>query len=305
MVARWFRRLLADVTRGVPWPEAIAANRRALPRDAPAHLGMLHGSAQQAALSELQPDDEPAARQVWHDAVDRFAYLGTILLALVVVMVFSMIKIVPSYQQIIADFDLELPGVTQLLIAISHAFESLGVVFLFAAVALLAAAMFVAVAYLCDWHVLQPLFDRVAFPRRRASVLRLLAVAFQRRTPLPEALARLESGWSAYPSALVRRRLAAAREQILAGGEWQSAFQDNRLISASDAATLRAAQATGHLPWTLRMLADRALRRFAFRWTIVQHLLFTATILLLGALVLLFAVGMFIPLTSLVESMAV
>lgn len=305
LVARWFRRLLADVQRGVSWPEAISANRRALPREAPSHLGMLQSSAGGAALRDLQHDEDPASRQVWHDAIDRFAYLSTILLTLVVVMTFSMVKIVPSYQQIIADFDLEMPGVTQFLIALANGIEQLGVVLLFAAVALLAAAMFVAVAYLCDWHVLQPLFDRIAFPRRRASVLRLLAAALERDAPLPEALARLESGWSAYPSQLVRRRIGAAREEIIAGRPWQEALQRHRLLSAADAATLRAAQDAGNLPWTLRLLADRTLRRFAFRWTVVQHVLFTATILLLGFLVLLFAVGMFVPLTSMVESLSV
>jgi type II secretory pathway component PulF len=134
--------------------------------------------------------------------------------------------------------------------------------------------------------------------------MRLLAAALARDMPLSDALDRLRAGWSAYPSRLARRRLASAGDAIAAGQPWTDSLHDAQLISAGDAATLRAAQETGHLPWTLRMLADRRLHLFVFRSAAIQHVLFTLAVLALGALVFIFILAMFIPLVRLIESLA-
>jgi type II secretory pathway component PulF len=226
------------------------------------------------------------------------------LFVLAAVLAFSLIKVLPSYQEIFADFDVELPRSTSLILGgLDAIMRLIGIPLGMAAILLVAGAVFVAIAYLCDWAVLQPLLDWIGFSRHRAHLMRLLAASLARDLPLTEALERLQAGWAAYPSRLARRRIAVASESIAAGQPWTQSLEEARLISASDAATLRAAQETGHLPWTLRMLADRKLQLFVFRWATIQHILFTLAILLIGALVFFFITAMFIPLVKLIESL--
>jgi protein transport protein HofC len=306
MVGRRYRRLLDDLERGVAWPEAIFANRQALPSLAPTYMGMLAalGASDRSLVFRESADAE--YRQVWHDTVQRLAYLMTVLVTLAAVLGFSIINVAPSYQGIFQDFSAELPETTRVTFNVMDQFVRVaGIPLAFVASFCLGAAVLVAIAYLCDLHILQPAFDWLGFARHRAHVLRLLAAALDHDVPLTETLARLESGWSAYPSWLMRRRLSNARQQVAAGLPWQDAFKRSRLISATDAATLRAAQQTGHLPWTMRMLADRKLRLSTFRWATVQHVLFTIAILLLGLAVFVFVTAMFIPLVKLVQELSV
>jgi type II secretory pathway component PulF len=234
----------------------------------------------------------------------RFAYLATVSVMLVTVLTFVMIKIVPSYQEIFEDFDLQITPVTQGFIAFSESVGVLlGIPILLTFVALTLGAAIIGILYLCDFPILQPVFDYIGVAQHQAHVLRLLAAWIARGAPLSKALAELEDGRFGYPSPLIRRRLGDARRRILGGHEWTEALRRSALISASDAATLRTAQEVGNLPWAMRLIADRKLRLMAFRWSVIENVLFTAVILALGLVVFWYAVAMFYPITRLIWSL--
>jgi type II secretory pathway component PulF len=140
--------------------------------------------------------------------------------------------------------------------------------------------------------------------RHRAWVLRMLAAAFAQGKTVAGALGQLTGGWSAYPSPFVRRRLAATQRLVEAGHPWQEALLRSRLVAPSDVAVLTAAQEAGNLPWAMRMLADRKMRLTAFRWSIVQQIVFTIIVLAFGLFVLWVGVAMIIPLADLVENLS-
>jgi type II secretory pathway component PulF len=102
----------------------------------------------------------------------------------------------------------------------------------------------------------------------------------------------------------MRRRIAAAAERIAHGGAWQAELERAGVISASDAAMLRAAQQTGNLPWALRLLADRKLRLLAFRWATMQQIAFAVVMLLFGIFVFWIALALFVPLTTTILHLA-
>lgn len=304
IVGRSFRRLSKELAQGAPWLEALSRNHQALPREAPALAAMAEGAspADDAVLDESQ---DAAYAQVKQQILQRLGYLVLVGLWMAMVVAYVMIRVVPSYQEIFADFELELPERTNSFIAVAEALQSPpGLIILWIVLLLVVAMVLVAFCYLCDWPVLAPLVDRVTFSRHRAMVMRLLATALSAGKPVNEALAQLASGWGAYPSGVVRRRLAQARAGVEAGRPWPDALVKNYLITASDASVLRTAQDVGNAPWALRMLAARRLRLMAFRWSAGQHFVYTALIVLMGLFVLWFSVTMMVPLSDLVVSLS-
>ncbi|MBA3480389.1 MAG: type II secretion system F family protein [Pirellulales bacterium] len=306
IVGRAYRRLVADLEHGAPPIEAAWANRAALPREAPAYLGVLAASPTQASTARQFVELEDAGVvEVRQHIYQRFAYLATVAAFLVAVLVFVLIKIVPSYQEIFADFDLELPKVTRSFIGFANsAGVAMAIPIVAAFLLMILSASAVGIMYLCDVPVLRPLTDRLGFSNHRAHVLRLLAASFAQGVPVAESLAHLAEGRLSYPSLPVRRRLYKAQHLVASGDEWQSALEQSSLINANDAATLRAAQQAGNLPWAMQMLADRKLRLLAFRWSAIENVLFTAVILLLGAVVFWYAVAMFVPLTQMIQALS-
>lgn len=317
LVGRWQRRLTRDLEQGVAWPLAIWKNRAATPRVAPAFAAM---AASGAGLENLPTDfddaDDPVTQQMQQQTVQRFIYLGTVAAVLVAIAIFVLVKIVPSFQSIFEDFDLSLPSITVAMISLSLAvervfgepvelwtgFEIPPMISLFIFV-LVPAVLVIGILYLCDIPVLQRLTDRLTLFRQRSRVMQLLAVAFDQGVTVDAALTQLCNGRTAYPSRVVRRRLAAARRAVLGGNEWQDALERAGLISRSDVVVLRSAQAAGNLPWALRLLAERKVRVAIFRWSLVQQIVFVALVLFFGFIVFWFAVAMLVPLSDLIISL--
>jgi type II secretory pathway component PulF len=306
IVGYWYRQLVADLEHGAPLTEAAWANRRALPREAPAYIGVLAASPTPAVTArEITELEDVAIVEVRQHIYQRFAYLATVSAMIVAVLGFVLIKIVPSYQEIFADFSMDIPVVTQGFVGFAEsAGVALGIPILAVFLVMVLSASAVGILYLCDVPVLRPLSDRIAFSQHRAHVLRLLAASFAQGVPVTESLAQLAEGRLSYPSLPVRRRLYKAQHLVASGDEWQSALEQTSLINTNDVATLRAAQQAGNLPWAMQMLADRKLRLLAFRWAAIENVLFTGVILLLGAVVFWYAVAMFLPLTQMIQELS-
>lgn len=306
IVGRWYRRLAADLQRGVPWVDAVWKNRRALPREAPAYARLYDTATPPESLGELDFRRDMGLYQLQQSFGQQFAYLMTVALMMIAVFTFVGVQIIPSYLDILADFDMSAPAATQSLILFTDVVgNSVNFPLLIVALSLfLLVSLAVGICYLCDRPVLRPLTDRIGFARHQAQVLRLLALAVGQQQPMTEALAQLESGRGAYSSGVVRRRIASARRRIAGGAEWQNAMKEASLLTANDAATLRTAQEVGNLPWAMRLLADRKLSLLTARWGAVFQLLFAAAMLLLALIVLWFCVAMFLPIVDVIWNLA-
>lgn len=305
IVGRWFRRLVDDLDRGVAWPLAIWKNRRAFPREAPTLAAMIDLTAGDAE-TRRQLDDygDPAFQEQRQQLVQRSVYLVSVVTVIISVMIFVMVKIVPSYQAIFDDFGLTLPAITEHLISFSDSFQRYFGIPAFVLIAMCVALSIAGLFYLCDVPVLRPLTDRLTFFRHRAQVLRLLAAGFERGKTVDAALGQLTSGWSRYPSRVVRRRLQRVLGWVTAALPWQEALERASLVSVGDVAVLNAAQQAGNLPWAMRMLADRKMRLGVFRWTIAHQFVFAAIVLVLALFVLWVGVAMIYPLADLVSNLS-
>ena len=121
IVGRVFRRLVTALEQGKDLRAAISSNREALPREAQAY-------AATGAIQLAQPEQATwtleSSSLTWHPLLQRSGYIGVILVIMLCIVAFVMIRIVPSYQAIFDDFDLELPQLTTGLISISSAIVS-------------------------------------------------------------------------------------------------------------------------------------------------------------------------------------
>jgi type II secretory pathway component PulF len=304
-VGRAYRKLVADLNRGMPWQTAIAENPRAFPRIAQSVAGVISRNPAISVRDVYDEARDEASRVLRHFLAQRFSYLATVSLMMVAILTFVAIKIVPAYQSIFADFGMKLPSLTVSFIHAADVFSSYAgaPILLCVGLSLLVAAL-IGFLYLCDRPVLQPLGDRLAGARHDAQVLRLVAGAIDRGTPLDETLERLSEGPMAYPSRASRRRLAKARLRMSAGDEWQAAFQGSRFITAAEAEALKSSQRVGNLSAVLRHIADRKVRSSTARWAVALHLIFTAVILFFALIILWYAVAMFVPLVNMITTLS-
>jgi type II secretory pathway component PulF len=302
-VGRAVHKLFAALGGGMSMVEAIRRNPRALPRAAVAYAAAgetMQGESQ--ALKELSRSDPNELATVWRACMDRIAYVSVVLLVMAGVFAFLMIKIVPAFQKIFEDFDMELPRMTQWAIAASQfSVHYLAVPIAVGAPLLLFSAGVVGCCYLCDVPVLHRLGDQLFRGRSTADVLRIIAVATESRQSLSAVLSRLAS---VYPSAATRRRLAPVAKSVMAGEDWRVALYQGRFISQAERSLLGTAQQVGNLPWALRSIAKRNEKRTVYRMAAAIQLIYPCLILLLGGIVGFTVMALFLPLVKLIEGLA-
>ena len=310
-VGRAYRHLVASLESGASPGEAVAWHRKALPREAQAWAavdvvcGVAPGTTSEAGPGESASATgtvEAVARQ---QIVQRVLYLGTVLLFLVLVLTFVLTRIVPAFEEIFIDFDMDLPAITEVLIGLGDIFTTgvPGVIVSAMMVWLLAFLAVSAVCYLCDYPVLEPLLDRVFFTRHRALVLRLLAISAERRKPFEDVLRQLVYGTPCYPSRVTRRRLGGALQSMVAGQDWKWALRQKSFLRRGDISALETAEQAGNLPWVLGMLARQKVRRMVYRFAVLENVVFPVVILMLGAVVMFVCVALFIPLVRLINGL--
>jgi type II secretory pathway component PulF len=283
--------------------EAIAAYPRALPPEAIAYVAAGQTNASQvAALRELSRSEQSEIATIWRACVDRLSYLTFIVLTMLVVLSFIMIKIVPEFEKIFQEFDLELPAISILAIQFSDLYvQFLGIPLALGLIVVLLGGVTVGVCYLWDIPVLKPWSDLLFRGRTTAHVLRILAVAAEQRQPLAQALLNVSR---VYPSMPIRDRLVNSAAAVNTGADWRDALRNTRLVSGAEQALLAAAERAGNLPWALRQIARRREKRAVYRLATALQLLYPAAILALGAFVGFYVVALFVPLVRLTEGLS-
>ncbi len=303
VVGRAAQRLFVALEAGTPLEVAVEENRGALPLEAPAYLAAGRTStAQRAALRELSHSEHSELAVVWRACVDRISYLTAVLMIMAVVFAFLLIKIVPEFEKIFEEFGLELPATTLLAISMSaFVVQYLAAPLFLAFVVATLAANIVGILYLCDIRAFTWVADLFFPGRRRADVLRILAVATEEHQPLGEVLRRVAA---VYPSAVLRGRLRRAAAAVNAGADWREALVDTHIISRAEGGLAKSAQQAGSLPWALRAVAQRREKRDVYQLATTIQILYPLAILMLGAFVGFYVISLFVPIVKLIEGMS-
>jgi len=235
----------------------------------------------------------------FREALEEFAYFVFLIFFGLLNLTFIMLKIIPVFCRIFQDFDLELPRVTQALIAVSHVVVMYWPVFLLPILLILVFGVGL-FGYAVYPPTRLPLFNALHWRADCALVLRWLAIAVRRQRPMAE-MVRLLAGY--FPLAGLRRRLERAASRIDDGQEWSESLRQVGLIRRSEAALFQAAERAGNLAWALEEMADSGVRRATYRLRAWLNVLFPATVLVFGGGVFFIALGLMMPLFSLIQSL--
>jgi type II secretory pathway component PulF len=149
------------------------------------------------------------------------------------------------------------------------------------------------------WDV--PGLGRLMRRNDTAMILDSLALAAGQNRPLGEAFRSLAES---YPKESVRQRLGLAAAALDAGGDWCQCLYNQGLIRRADLGVLQAAQRVGNLPWALREMADSNRRRFLYRAQALVQMIFPLVVIFFGLIVMFVVVAMFLPLITLIWSLA-
>lgn len=292
------RRLARMLEAGARLPEALAGVRGLLPRDAMPSVSVGYESGALAAGLRQAAARRDVEGPLWHALSGKLIYICAFPLFALCVLGFVMLRVIPSYASIFADFEARLPALTVGVIEVSSWLVRYWILFaplFFAALLLLLWATARYVGW-TGWEL--PGLGRLTLRFDTAVILDSLALAAEARRPLPAAIVCLAG---CYPSRSIRRRLSKVSADLASGGDWCESLLARGLIRRADRGVLQAAQRAGNLPWALREMADSNRRRLAYRLHALLQLLFPPVVVAFGLLVLFFVVALFLPLVVLIQ----
>jgi type II secretory pathway component PulF len=298
MYGLWTTALADLLRRGAPLPDALDSLPRLVPRRSSLMIRMGWESGN-LPLGLKEAGSFRETRQPVLAAISsRLAYIGWVVAIASSIVGFIMYFIVPKFEAIFKDFGVDLPGVTRMVIKLSHFVVDYSWVVV---LGLLALGIYALIALFGSGDFTIPLVDRL-FPRRHIiAILRALAIVVSADRPIPPALYALAQ-W--YPTAWVRKRLTQAATDANLGIDWTEALHENGLIKSSDVGVLTSAQRAGNLAWALHELAETGERRLGYQLQAWSQILFVLAMLLLGFLVFTVAVAFMLPLFTLIEKLS-
>ncbi len=287
-------RLAQLLESGVPLPDALKQSRIHMPGEVVAAVNYGHYlGALGPALKRVVDKDE--FYESHGEAIfEKFAYLLAVAFFGAIVVTFLMLKIVPTFDRMFQDFELELPALTLRIIEISRWVSVLSFLVFPLLLLLLVGGI---VVYFRWLPTSIPLIGRLTFRSNVSTVLRLLSLTVQRQRSLLETVELLAAR---FPHGLVRSRLKTAAKGMHHGQNWCDSLLHSGLYKRVDATVLRAAERAGNLAWALNEMADSSMRRSAYRNVATLNILFPALMLAVGAIAGVFIVGLVMPLVSLI-----
>ncbi len=294
----WADALAGLLEAGVPLPEALES----VPRCAPAEARVLIRSGAESGqlASGLREAIESRRRRqpVMQSFGARVAYLCWVFLFSEGIVGFVLTFVMPKIAAIFEDFGIELPSTTMLLTGLARIVSNYGG---FVLAGELAVAAYLVYAFFAGTGLGLPLFDRIFRGRHAALILRALAVAVGSGRPIQPALDSLARS---YPTRWVGRLLEDAADYARQGVDPIEALHGCDLITASDRGLLEAARGAGNLRWAMLELAETAERRSAYRLQAWSQVFFVATLVGLGFVALLIAIGCFAPLIQIITRLS-
>ncbi len=294
---------LADLLdAGLPLPQALDRSRNPLPKDAAlaANLGYATGSLAGTLRDAAHEGDR--MQSVTHSYYAGLMYFVLVSNLMLGVMLFVCVKIMPTWEVILRDFDTKAPYITQFGLGLAQWIARYSL--LWTPVLLLANAALV-YAVLGYMGVRLPEFgwlDRWLGSRDTPIILRSLGNSVAQGRPLTEGLDLLAQ-W--YPTMQVAKRLSRATEQIRGGQHWCDSLEQQHLLRPSETAVLKSAERVNNLRWALEEMADMSTRRAAQRAASLARLFVPLFVLVLAVPIALFIVAVIAPLAKLVQELAI
>lgn len=293
---------LADfLDAGVPLGLALRRSHDTMPAAAllAADLGERTGALGAALRQAVVEIDE--LEMTLRSVLEKFFYLALVALFAMGMLAFLMIKIIPAFGSILAEFEMASPNTTAWLIAVAKAGMSDWYITLPVAGVLLTVLVVGLLYYVRfsprDLPIVRILWSRVD----SALAMHWLAIGIEQKRPIGEVV-RLLAGY--FPRAGMRLRLQAALKRIDAGANWCDSLRRVGVVRQPESVVFQAAERTGNLVWALKEMADSSVQRTAYRMRAWLGLAFPLALIAVGACVFLIALAVLTPLFSMVQQLA-
>ncbi len=230
-------------------------------------------------------------------------YLCGYLFVVTLIISFLCYFIVPKFKKIFEGFGVELPELTQHMIA----FADLMVLLFSGPLVVLLPAMPVAMLLMLladhyGWRNLRPrLF--AAFYRRfdSSEILRHLACTIERQQPLPEGLMAIANN---HHRPVIAEDFVEICSRVENGADCWTQLLARGFLTRRDLAVLESAERIGNLPWALREVARFRERKQQHRLDVLMILFRPVCVVAMGLLVGFIATSMFLPLVKLLNDLS-
>ena len=296
-MARRVRRLAEMLASGVALPDALEKIPGLLPSQSMPLIRVGCKSGDLATALRQTVADQDLFEPAWLSIIGKTTYLVVLLAVEGFLLLFVLLKILPSYEKIFRDFAIDLPPITQWMFACAHSWCDpewllLPSLFIATLVTLLIAKYFGLNVIGLRWMTLR--LDI-------ANTLDGLAIVARRQMPMLDGLGELAMS---SPKSHIREKLRETAKDVQEGRDWTEAMFACGLLRRPELAVLRSAERAGNLAWALREMAASNRRRFIYKAQSFLQTAFPAAIILIGATVGIFVVALFVPLISLIHSLS-
>lgn len=296
----------ANLERGAPLDEAVARESGKLP---PLYGRVIRAGLSGGHLSSTLLNLSNHLRFLTHTRrliVQALAYPGMVCLLAGGILCAILIWVVPSFEEIYKDFDVQLPRITWLLILLSHYVPQ--ILIGFGVVAAAVVLFYLMTLGTAGGRALRervvvglPLVGRLVLDSLRARFLRGLAHGVQSGLPLPEAL-RLSA--EAMGSAAGLSEAEAVARVVESGGTVMDATRTTKFVPPILGYVLQVCATPADAEQALIQLAEGYSSRAEHAQLVLCTWLPPAAIFVVGAFIALSILGIFLPLVRLVESVS-
>jgi type IV pilus assembly protein PilC len=294
-------RLAEAIEAGMSLPAALVHSGTRLPLDAllAVRVGYETGTLSESLrrIARVDSDLDLLVRSVY----EKLMYLLWIWLVMFGLLTFIMLKIVPVFEKMFREFELELPSATQWLVHFSMIFAQYWFLGAPVFVGLLVIACMGALYYVDLLPRGAPLVHWFSRRWDGALIMRVLAMAVGNSWPMNKTVWLLSR---IYPTGPVRGRLVTAGNQIDNGSSWSDSLLKVGLLRNPDWSVLQAANRVGNLEWALDEMADSSLRRLVYMMRLAVNVAFPVTLFFFGLVVGYVVVSLFVPLVSLIQGLS-
>jgi len=308
-VAKAFRQIAADVEQGYALDSVMSERGKFLPP----HVRGLIAAASRTHRMGVALDDlvehHRATREVWTRVLAAIAYPMIVLGMTLFVLMFLPIFIVPQFKQMFEEFELELPAVTQAIIAVSDAILWFGHSPGLWIVAMLGTVLVVLMTLACfgigtptthRFSTTIPLLGPIWQWSGTAAFSRLLAMMLEYDIPLPDALLLARDGVRDPDVREVATLFARGVEQ---GQTLSELLTESNRLPASITPFVRWGERTGKLPEALHAITDMLLLRVQMRTLLLRSISPPVVFILVGLLVGFMVISLFMPLVGLIQGL--
>lgn len=252
------------------------------------------------SLQSIRNPTRSRLATLWVEMVPRFAYPLLLLLVISGILNFWTLYLLPKFMRIFQEMKVDLPPETAWAMSLGRftLVWSWALVLIIPGLCVLLVLLLVSPEF--RWHC--PVVGHFYRGYVRSRILQALAFLLQLNEPAPAALGVLDE--SGYFAAGARRRLNAVRLRVERGEPLADSLQRERILPSAMVPLLKASERAGNLPWALAELADVLAQRAARRAQRLGMAVFPALIVALGVLVGVVALGVFVPLVTLMEGLA-